>query len=135
MTAIETAEDTSRSNAGGPLVAARSGPPRDQLSWVWLLVGAGLLPVTGLQTLVPIAAWLAPVFLLRFTRTQRALVALPVLSVVLSGAALIGLRDGFFRLPEVSGTPSSSQVWVSVAPLRTRWIACSSDDPDLGCER
>jgi apolipoprotein N-acyltransferase len=96
MTSIETAEDTSRSKSGGPHVPARSGPPRDLLSWVWLLVGAALLPVTNLQTLVPIAAWLAPVFLLRFTRTQRALVALPVLAVVMSGTALIGLREGFF---------------------------------------
>ena len=40
-------------------------------------------------------------FLLRFTRGHRPLVGLPVLVVAMSGALLIGLRDGFF--PVVDG--------------------------------
>jgi hypothetical protein len=35
-----------------------------------LLLGAVLLPFTNLLTLVPVAAWNAPVFLLRFARTD-----------------------------------------------------------------
>jgi apolipoprotein N-acyltransferase len=68
---------------------------------VWLLLGAALLPVTNLQTLVPVAAWVAPIFLMRFTRGQRARVGLPVLVVVMSGTAWIGMRGGFF--PVASG--------------------------------
>ena len=49
-------------------------------TWLWLLIGALLLPVTNLQTLIPVAAWLAPVFLLRFTRAQRPWVALPIVA-------------------------------------------------------
>jgi hypothetical protein len=41
-----------------------------------------LLPFGQFQTIVPLAAWLAPIFLLRFSRTQRALIALPVLALV-----------------------------------------------------
>jgi apolipoprotein N-acyltransferase len=48
--------------------------------------------------LVPVAAWLAPVFLLRFTRTQRPLVALTSLVVVMSLTSLVALRDGFFPI-------------------------------------
>jgi hypothetical protein len=40
-----------------------------------------LLPFGQFQTIVPLAAWLAPIFLLRFSRTQRALIALPVLAL------------------------------------------------------
>jgi apolipoprotein N-acyltransferase len=70
--------------------------PAGRWSWVWLLVGAALLPVTNLQTLVPVAAWLAPVFLLRFVRTQRAVVGLPVVALVTCLAMLVALRNGFF---------------------------------------
>lgn len=54
-----------------------------------------LLPFTFFQTVIPVAAWLAPVFLLRFARTQRARVALPVLAAVGYGATLFALREFF----------------------------------------
>ncbi len=104
MTAIDTTGDaraTRRFPASGPQATDSSASPRDRLSWVWLLLGAALLPVSNLQTLVPVAAWMAPVFLMRFTRGQRARVGLPVLIVVMSGAAWIGMRGGFF--PVASG--------------------------------
>jgi apolipoprotein N-acyltransferase len=67
--------------------------PRDRFSWGWLAVGALLLPFTAFQTVLPIAAWLAPVFLLRFTRTQHPLIALPVIALVHVVGVLIGLRN------------------------------------------
>ena len=60
-----------------------------------------LLPFANLQTLIPLAAWLAPVLLLRFTRIHRLVVGLPVLAVAMSAALVVGLRDGFF--PVVDG--------------------------------
>jgi apolipoprotein N-acyltransferase len=42
-----------------------------RLTWLWLLIGFALLPFTFFQTVIPVAAWLAPLFLLRFTRTSR----------------------------------------------------------------
>jgi apolipoprotein N-acyltransferase len=51
------------------------------MSWLWLVLGAALLPFTLLQTTIPFAAWLAPVLLLRFTRTVRARWTMPALAV------------------------------------------------------
>ncbi|WP_181037522.1 nitrilase-related carbon-nitrogen hydrolase [Arthrobacter sp. ZGTC412] len=70
-------------------------------TWIWLAVGTALLPFANLQTLIPLTAWLAPVFLLRFTRSQRLLVGFPVLVLAMSGALLVALRGGFF--PVVDG--------------------------------
>ena len=85
--------------------AQPADPPASQRggrrSWLWLVVGALLLPFTIFQTVIPVAAWLAPVFLLRFARTQRARVALPVIALVGYAAALISLRGFFLRPPEV----------------------------------
>src|SRR5688572_19211398 len=64
----------------------------DRRAWLWLLVGAALLPFTQFQTVVPLAAWLAPVFLLRFMRTRRALVALPVVALVHYLALVVAFR-------------------------------------------
>ncbi len=67
-------------------------------SWLWLLVGVALLPFTNLQTLLPVASWLAPVFLLRFSRSQRLRVAVPALVVVMSATVAVGMRNGFFPI-------------------------------------
>ena len=67
-----------------------------RFSWVWLAVGTALSPFINFQTAVPVAAWLAPVFLLRFARSQRLRVAVPVLVVVNTVAMLVALRHGFF---------------------------------------
>jgi apolipoprotein N-acyltransferase len=59
-----------------------------------------LLPFTMFQTILPIAAWLAPIFLLRFVRTTRARVALPVIAIVGYLATLVALR-GIWSAPRV----------------------------------
>jgi len=68
-----------------PTVAV-SIPLTSRWSWLWLVIGAALLPFTSIQPSLAIAAWLAPVFLLRFARTQRARVGLPVIALVQSVA-------------------------------------------------
>ena len=53
--------------------------PTDRLSWLWLLFGFLLTPFLTWQTVIPLAAWVAPLFLLRFERTsRRALISLPL---------------------------------------------------------
>jgi apolipoprotein N-acyltransferase len=64
----------------------------DRRSWLWLLVGAALLPFTQFQTVLSLAGWLAPIFLLRFTRTRRARVALPVVTLAHYVAGVVALR-------------------------------------------
>jgi apolipoprotein N-acyltransferase len=78
-------------------------PPAERWSWLWLLVGTALLPFANVQTLVPLTAWLAPVFLLRFTRSRRPATGLAVLAVAMSLALLVGLRDGFFPIEQGIG--------------------------------
>jgi apolipoprotein N-acyltransferase len=68
-------------------------------SWLWLLLGGVLLPFAHVQTVLPLAPWIAPVFLIRFLRTQRIAVGLPALFVVYAIAAAISLRDGFIDPP------------------------------------
>jgi apolipoprotein N-acyltransferase len=84
--------------------APQTEPPAPQhdrrWSWAWLVLGAALLTFTYFQTVIPVAAWLAPIFLLRFARTHRARVALPVLALVGYGATLIALR-GFFPFTDL----------------------------------
>jgi len=43
---------------------------RSWLTWLWLLVGFILFPFTIVQAVIPLAAWFAPVFFLRFARTS-----------------------------------------------------------------
>ena len=67
--------------------------PNDRRAWLWLLIGAALLPFTMLQTVLPLAAWLAPVFLLRFARTQRLWFAMLGLVAVHYIATVIAMRN------------------------------------------
>ena len=65
----------------------------DRLAWLWLLVGFLLLPFTFFQTVIPLAAWLAPLFLLRFTRTyRRPRAALTLVFLAYAAAVLIASR-------------------------------------------
>jgi apolipoprotein N-acyltransferase len=62
-------------------------------AWLWLLIGFLLLPFTFFQTVIPLAAWLAPVFLLRFTRTcRRPRAALALVFLAYAAAVLIASR-------------------------------------------
>lgn len=90
--------------------------PRAWRSWLWLALGAALLPFSMFQTVPPLAAWLAPVFLMRFARTQRAIVALPLIGLVGYLAALIATR-GFVPIPQ-------SYLFALGGLLPTRWIGC-----------
>lgn len=68
-------------------------------SWLPLLAGTALLPFATLYTVIPVAAWLAPVFLLRFSRTQPVAVALPLVSVAQVLGTLGALRADYFDPP------------------------------------
>jgi apolipoprotein N-acyltransferase len=65
----------------------------DWLAWCWLALGAALLPFTSFQTMLPLAAWLAPIFILRFARSQRVWVSLPLVLLTNSLAVAIATRN------------------------------------------
>jgi apolipoprotein N-acyltransferase len=52
-------------------------------SWIWLAIGAVLLLFSNGANNVPLAAWLAPVFVMRFVRRQHAWIGLLVAYIVL----------------------------------------------------
>lgn len=88
----------------------------DRLSWCWLIAGTVLLPFTAYQTVLPVAAWLAPVFLLRFVRTQRAIVALPVVALAYFAGMTLALGD---MLPPPENLMGGVLGLVAVAPYVT----------------
>lgn len=54
----------------------------DPLAWLWLAIAAALLLFSNGADAIALAAWLAPVFLLRFVRRQRRLTGLPIAYLV-----------------------------------------------------
>lgn len=54
---------------------------QDRWSYLWLFVGAGLLLFSNGRWMIPLATWLAPIFLIRFARTQPAVRGLGLLLV------------------------------------------------------
>lgn len=68
-------------------------PSATQLTWLWLLIGFLLLPFTAFQGVIPLAAWIVPVFLLRFVRTsERGRLALFFVFLAYAASVLIGER-------------------------------------------
>lgn len=75
--------------------AARAWAVSSGSSWLALLLGCLALPFSYGADNVPCAAWLVPLFLLRFVRTQRLWVSLPVLLVAQMAALAFQLRGMF----------------------------------------
>ena len=61
-------------------------------TWIWLGLAMGLLLFANGANSIAIAAWLAPVFLLRFVREQSALRGLPVAYLALTAGFAFQFR-------------------------------------------
>lgn len=71
----------------------------NRLTWLWLLIGFVFTPFIGWQTVIPLAAWLAPVFLLRFSRlSHRARIALPAIFAAYLFGNIVAARGLPFSL-------------------------------------
>jgi apolipoprotein N-acyltransferase len=79
----------------------QGSPQGGARSWIWLGVAAVLLLFAYGHGNVPLAAWLAPVFLLRFVRTHSLKVGLPVAYLLLTAASGFQLR-GMVPIPGVA---------------------------------
>jgi apolipoprotein N-acyltransferase len=73
--------------------------PQERLAWVWLAIATALSFFSGGHWIIPLAAWFAPLFLLRFVRTQR-----PLRGYLL--AALIRAAAGSITLQGIIPAPS-----------------------------
>src|SRR5260370_29590383 len=69
--------------------APRMYPARQPASWIWLAPAALLLPFANGTFPVALAAWLAPIFLLRFVRTRGTALGLLVGFVLLAAAGAL----------------------------------------------
>ena len=87
--------------------AKESSPVADQLvsakpeSWVWLTIALVLLLFANGVNTIPLAAWLAPVFLLRFMRIQSLGIGLPAAYLMLMGGFAFQFR-GMAPIPGVA---------------------------------
>jgi apolipoprotein N-acyltransferase len=70
------------------------------LSWLWLAIAAVLLLFSNGANTIPLAAWLAPVFMLRFVRGQSFKVGLPIAYVLLVATFAFQFR-GMVPIPGV----------------------------------
>jgi apolipoprotein N-acyltransferase len=87
--------------------AKESAPVANQLvtakpgSWIWLTMAAVLLLFANGVNTIPLAAWLAPVFLLRFVRSQSLRIGLPVAYLLLMAAFAFQFR-GMVPIPGIA---------------------------------
>jgi apolipoprotein N-acyltransferase len=100
--------------------AGNVGSSPDRLSWLWLGVGAVLLPFSTVHAGVPMAAWLAPIFVLRFTRTQTIRVAIPVVLFVNGAALAVAWRDFFPGTPFGLVFGIAYGLWFAIAYVADR---------------
>jgi apolipoprotein N-acyltransferase len=70
-------------------------------SWAWLLVSGVLLLFANGANTIPLAAWLAPVFLLRLVRTQSYRVGLPIAYLLLTAGFAFQFR-GMVPIPGIA---------------------------------
>jgi len=95
--------------AGNVLRRAYKPAILESCSWIWLAIAATLLLLSYGQDNVPLAAWLAPLFMLRFVRTQTLKVGMPVAYFVLAVTCAFQLR-GMVPIPGI-GFYVFSLVW------------------------
>jgi apolipoprotein N-acyltransferase len=102
---------TATAPATGALLAGKTAQP----GWSYAcLILAGLLAVVSNgRWIVPAAAWISPVFLLRFMRTQPALRAILLADLVMTGAALVSWQ-GMVPVP--------GSLYLVVVGFTAQWI-------------
>jgi len=67
---MATTTPKTTSSSRRPAVIPAWTPPRDRLTYLWLALGIVLIAFATPRWTIPLAAWLYPIFLLRFVRTQ-----------------------------------------------------------------
>lgn len=78
----------------------------DAWSYLWLAIGIILLVFSnGIWKIIPLASWLAPVFLMRFLRTQKPGRGLFIMMITHMGAYIIMMQN---VLPGMMGYSISS---------------------------
>ncbi len=87
--------------ASGARLQKERPPVAKSDSWLWLAAAVVLLLFANGVDTIPLAAWLAPLFLLRFVRTQSWKIGLPVAYVVLTATFSFQFR-GMVPIPGIA---------------------------------
>lgn len=97
--------------------------PAPASAWIWLAVGAVLLLFANGADNISLAAWLAPVFVLRFVRLQKIRVWLPVVYLLRVSAFAFQFR-GMVPIPGVAYYIflAASGIPMVVPYLADRWL-------------
>jgi apolipoprotein N-acyltransferase len=80
-------------NRGGKMDKERK--PSGYLSYAWLAIGCVLFAFVGMRWNVPVAAWLAPVFLMRFFRSREKWIGTLAAPLLLAGASFVKFHGGW----------------------------------------
>lgn len=91
-------------------------PIYDRFSFLWLVIGFGILIFSNGMQIIPIAAWLGPVFLLRFLRTQKPPPGLILGFIINAVAFTISWRPAFMDAGEMFTLYSTAFALVFFAP-------------------
>jgi apolipoprotein N-acyltransferase len=67
-------------------------PLPDRWSFLWLVIGSGLAIFLAGNWPLSLAGWLAPLFLIRFMRTQRKLWGFILISIGMTAASMVGYQ-------------------------------------------
>ncbi len=78
-------------------------PLEDSRSFLWLILAGGLLAFANGATLIPIAAWLGPLFMVRFLRTRKPLPGLAMGYLVNAAAFYVQWRSAFLDAGKMFG--------------------------------
>jgi apolipoprotein N-acyltransferase len=98
-------------------------PQADRWSYLWLLLAAvlGIFALSIGKWIIPVAAWLGPVFLLRFFRTQRRVWLAYLLAAVTTGVAVAIALPSFLGTVGI-GIVIGSAIIANLAPLADRLL-------------
>lgn len=76
-------------------------PIKDHLSFLWLILAFGILLYSNGMQIIPIAAWIGPVFLVRFMRSQKTWLGLLLGYIANTAAFTIYWRPAFLDAGEM----------------------------------
>src|SRR3972149_3282421 len=70
-----------------------NGMKSDQLSYLWLIIGAILSLFANGNWIVPIATWLFPIFIIRFLRGQKRIWGIILCALAFTGINILAWQD------------------------------------------
>lgn len=99
-------------------------PVPDRWSYLWLLLATvlGIFSLSIGKWIIPVAAWLGPIFMIRFFRTQRRIWLAYLLAALTTGIVVAVVLPSFMGAVGI-GVVIGSAIIANLAPLADRLLA------------